>query len=69
MVHPSSTQRSVSEKAGLSSPVVDPGVPSSSGIASPAVRPLSEALAAIGRDSRSAPRQYLDEVVVPHGGE
>jgi hypothetical protein len=69
MVHPSATQRSVWEQTGSSSQVVDRGAVSSTLVASPAVWPLAPVLAAIGRDSRNAPRQYLDEVVVPHGGE
>ncbi len=31
--------------------------------------PLSRVLFSIGRDSRRQPENYLDEVVVPHGGE
>lgn len=31
--------------------------------------PLSRVLFGIGRDSRRDPQNYLDEVVVPHGGE
>ncbi len=31
--------------------------------------PLSHVLFGIGRDSRRDPQKYLDEVVVPHGGE
>jgi hypothetical protein len=30
---------------------------------------LQEALAAIWQDSRSNPATYLDDTVVPHGGE
>ncbi len=30
---------------------------------------VQEALAAIWQDSRSAPARYLDDAVVPHGGE
>ena len=32
-------------------------------------QPLQEILARVGRDSRDASRKYLDETVVPHGGE
>lgn len=31
--------------------------------------PLSRVLHSIGRDSRRDSQNYLDEVVVPHGGE
>jgi hypothetical protein len=31
--------------------------------------PLSRVLSSINRDSRTEPQIYLDEVVVPHGGE
>ena len=31
--------------------------------------PLQEVVARVGRDSRHESRQYLDETVVPHGGE
>lgn len=33
------------------------------------ILPLSQVLFGIGRDSRRNPQNYLDEVVVPHGGE
>ena len=33
------------------------------------ILPLSQVLFGIGRDSRRDPQNYLDEVVVPHGGE
>jgi hypothetical protein len=31
--------------------------------------PVEKVLAAIARDSRRDPQQYLDESVTPHGGE
>ena len=31
--------------------------------------PLSRVLSSIARDSRTEPKVYLDETVVPHGGE
>jgi hypothetical protein len=31
--------------------------------------PLSRVLSGITRDSRTEPKTYLDETVVPHGGE
>lgn len=31
--------------------------------------PLSRVLSSITRDSRTEPKIYLDETVVPHGGE
>ena len=31
--------------------------------------PLREVVAAIVTDSKDEPQEYLDEVVVPHGGE
>ena len=37
--------------------------------ARPAAVPLREVLDLIRRDSRREPQQYLDETVVPHGGE
>ena len=37
--------------------------------ARPATVPLREVLDLIRRDSRREPEQYLDETVVPHGGE
>jgi hypothetical protein len=37
--------------------------------ARPAAVPLAEVLYLIRRDSRREPRQYLDETIVPHGGE
>ncbi len=33
------------------------------------ILPLSRVLSSIGRDSRSEPKNYLDETEVPHGGE
>lgn len=35
----------------------------------PAVEPLQRAIAAVRRDAQSSPEAYLDETVVPHGGE
>ena len=35
----------------------------------PEVVPLPEVLRQIGRDSRRDPQQYLDETIVPFGGE
>lgn len=33
------------------------------------ILPLSRVLSSIGRDSKTEPKNYLDETVVPHGGE
>ncbi len=35
----------------------------------PTTLPLKEALEQVRRDSRDNPRTFLDETVVPHGGE
>ena len=35
----------------------------------PEVVPLPDVLRQIGRDSRRDPQQYLDETIVPFGGE
>ena len=35
----------------------------------PEVMPLPDVLRQIGRDSRRDPQQYLDETIVPFGGE
>jgi hypothetical protein len=35
----------------------------------PEVLPLPDVLRQIGRDSRRDPQQYLDETIVPFGGE
>jgi hypothetical protein len=35
----------------------------------PASLPMNEALAQVRKDSRDDPRAFLDETVVPHGGE
>ena len=35
----------------------------------PRVLPMEEALEQVRCDSRDQPEQYLDETVVPHGGE
>ena len=35
----------------------------------PEVMPLPDVLRQIGRDSRRNPEQYLDETIVPFGGE
>ena len=35
----------------------------------PEVLPLPDVLRQIGRDSRRDPEQYLDETIVPFGGE
>ena len=32
-------------------------------------QPLQEVIARVGRDSRRDSREYLNETVVPHGGE
>ena len=35
----------------------------------PAQIPLADVLAEVRRDSQADPKRYLDETVVPHGGE
>jgi hypothetical protein len=35
----------------------------------PATTPLEEVLEQVRRDSREDPQAFLDETVVPHGGE
>jgi hypothetical protein len=37
--------------------------------AEPQSLPLDEALAQVRKDSRDNPQSFLDETVVPHGGE
>ena len=40
-----------------------------SATAQPQTLPIEEAIQQIRRDSRRDPETYLDETVVPHGGE
>jgi hypothetical protein len=48
---------------------IEPASPSQCAIA-PAPSPaVQEALAAIWQDSLASPAKYLDDTVVPHGGE
>ena len=35
----------------------------------PAQVPFADVLAGVRRDSQADPKRYLDETVVPHGGE
>lgn len=59
-------QTRVTEEARVTSPVEGP---EAERVSAPALPATEEVVEFIRRDALSSPREYLDEVHVPHGGE